>query len=296
MRLLQISVLALGLASSRSFAHEAPGRDSPDQKRDQSVDDYYATSWTETATRGPSVVVIVHPHAQTHPHYETGTGRDDVARASTPTPEPCSVSTVSTASATPHSDDTPAAAELASSSPAPTPQPTAASLPLSLPLPVAAAPPPRITMTVLGSPFGSPAEISPMETFDSAPCFPQKTGKPTRPIDSSQVQVCTGGSYAACVASYSCSDEPTDVMGCYCRNNVREGCNNACGGDEKLQPEECPVLPVGTRPPGLPGPGDGPRLRRRLGFGKQRELPALERKTWWVALVNIMMEWQVGVI
>ncbi|KAF3257119.1 hypothetical protein TWF192_001398 [Orbilia oligospora] len=77
MRLLQVAALALGLASSCSFAHEAPDRGSPDRKRDQSVDDYYATSWTETVTRGASVVVIVHPHAQTRPHEEEGDDEDD---------------------------------------------------------------------------------------------------------------------------------------------------------------------------------------------------------------------------
>ncbi|KAK6357414.1 hypothetical protein TWF718_001726 [Orbilia javanica] len=258
MRLLQVAALALGLASSCSFAHEAPDRDSPDRKRDQSTDDYYATSWTETVTRGGSVVVIVHPHAKSHPHDEDG-----VARASTGTPQPYFASTISTGPTTSaESIDTPAGS--ASSSPAPTPKQTAGSPPTP-PTPPAAATPHTIS-----SPLGSPAEPSPIETFPATPYFP--TGYPKGPLDSAQTQICIGGTYERCVASYNCRKEPYDpVNECHCRNNVKEGCWYTCGGYQAPQPEDCPLVPAESRPPGLPGPGSpaGAFAPRRPGIGNR---------------------------
>ncbi|KAK6509166.1 hypothetical protein TWF481_003927 [Arthrobotrys musiformis] len=240
MRLLQVSALALGLASLCSFAHEAPDRDSPDRKRDQSVDDYYATSWTQTVTRGGSVMVIVHPHAENHPH---DIDQDGVARASSVSPQPCPVSTTSTASMTSgQSIDAPAGS--ASSSPAPTP-------PLTIPPPLPSVP---TTFETTSSPLGQPAALSPMET--TTPYFP--TGYPKGPLDSSQTQKCTGGTYDLCVASYDCSRQPYDAVNeCHCRNNVREGCWYTCGGYQAPEPEVCPLVPVATRPPNLPGPEEG---------------------------------------
>lgn len=60
-----------------------------------------------------------------------------------------------------------------------------------------------------------------------------------------------------CVESYHCENEATETARCHCRNNVAEGCDRACGGNENPQPEACPLLPVGERPSGLPAAGDG---------------------------------------
>ncbi|KAF3144390.1 hypothetical protein TWF569_007071 [Orbilia oligospora] len=263
MRLLQVAVLALGLASSCSFAHEAPDRDSPDRKRDQSVDDYYATSWTETVTRGASVVVIVHPHAQTRPHEEEEEDDDGMARASTgPPQQPYSGSAVSMATVT-SAGSIHAPAGSASSSPAPTPKQTAGSPPLpstpsaascSSSQTTATASPTSTSTSTASSPLGWPAEPSPIETFPATPYFP--TGYPKGPLDSSQNQECIGGTYDRCVASYNCRKETYDpVNECHCRNNVKEGCWYTCGGFQAPQPEDCPLVPAESRPPGLPGPG-----------------------------------------
>ncbi|KAF3912200.1 hypothetical protein ABW21_db0208712 [Orbilia brochopaga] len=89
------------------------------------------------------------------------------------------------------------------------------------------------------------------------------------PIDSAQEQLCTGGSLETCIAAYDCSNEPTETMRCYCRNNVVMGCYQACGDNGKeLQMEECPDLPVGQPPEGLPGAGDGVQpLETRVAQG-----------------------------
>ncbi|KAK6516444.1 hypothetical protein TWF506_006351 [Arthrobotrys conoides] len=259
MRLLHVAALALGLASSCSFAHEAPDRDSPDRKRDHSVDDYYATSWTETVTRGASVVVIVHPHAQTRPHDDEDDGN---ARASTgPPPQPYFVSSTvsSTAVVMTSAESIDAPAGSASSSPAPTPQQTAGSPLLPSPSPPSPlTPSTACTSQNTSSPSGWPAELepSPIETFPATPYFP--AGYPKGPLDSSQNQKCIGGTYDLCVASYNCRKEPYDAVNeCHCRNNVKEGCWYTCGGFQAPQPEECPLVPAESRPPGLPGPGEG---------------------------------------
>ncbi|KAK6362937.1 hypothetical protein TWF730_000388 [Orbilia blumenaviensis] len=321
MRLLHVAALALGLASSCSFAHEALYKDSPDRKRNQSIDDYYATSWTETVTRGASVVVIVHPHAQKHPHYEDG-----VAEASTGPPQACPASTVPTNSAGCGSGSSgssssaattvAAPAGLASSSPAPTLQPNAKSpspTPPPLPPPPDAAPPPQVTVMTISSPLGGPAELSPIETFQSTPYYPE--GYPKGPLDSSQNQKCTGGTYKLCVASYNCRKLPYDSLDeCHCRNNVRESCWYACGGHMAPEQELCPLVPpAGGRPPGLPGPGEGPPVLRRAGQGhydfsllrrvRIRDRDPNSRNSglrkeggrvkWWWLLLNLWGVWQI---
>lgn len=175
MRLSQVAALGLGLASSWSFAREAPDRGSPDRKRDQSKDDYYATSRTETATRGASVVVIVPPHAQTHPHDEGG-----VARASTGTPQPYFVSTTSMGGyGFCRTELYSCRISLILACP-PTPKRTAGSPPPP-PTPSVAS-----TLQTISSPSGGLAEPSPIETLPATPYFP--TGYPKGPLDSAQNQ------------------------------------------------------------------------------------------------------------
>ncbi|EWC44771.1 hypothetical protein DRE_06409 [Drechslerella stenobrocha 248] len=208
------------------------------------------TSWTETVTRGDTVVVvIVHPHPGTHSH----------GRAGTTTATTTTTITLSTLDA-PHTSD-------------------GSSVITSFEV-------------VANSSLSSSRlrSISPGESISSleAPIV-LVTSTEASTVDSSQVQVCTGGTYLDCIASYDCSQQPSAAMRCYCWNNVRQGCNRACGGVEEVVPEECPMLPVSQRPEGLPDAGEGPVTQLWVWRGR-RGVEGLVPRAWpenWLDLLRL---------
>ncbi|EPS42262.1 hypothetical protein H072_3773 [Dactylellina haptotyla CBS 200.50] len=278
-------LLGVSLLASPSFTQGPIDTPAPDPLErdgcgeDKKDKDNCATAWTETVTQGNNIVVLVHPHADTRRgtaaaadvssgSYE-GTGATAAAHTAPTAP------TATTSTSVIHSATISRLLEsIAENNESIASEYTAnAALAASLD----SQSNPSSAKALKSSPMETATEIhgngSTTSSSSSSP-FTHTPTKTAHPLDSAEIQICTGGSYKNCIAAYPCEKEPTDAMKCFCRNNVAQGCNDACGGYEKVQPEECPLTPVGEKPSGLPGAGDPKNTKekiRRENSGSEEE-------------------------
>ncbi|KAJ6259765.1 hypothetical protein Dda_5405 [Drechslerella dactyloides] len=227
-------------------------------------------TWLETVTRMESVIIVVHPHSMTHAHSEyaalpdtTGTspGLSTSTTTLSSTAETLEITTsASTTSTTIAESLTMSFSNSSSTTTAQTQESTSSSDSSSLP---------TTESSISSSSTYTPSTtITTLDSVRPPPPPPTESPPRTRPLDSAEAQTCTGGSLESCIAAYDCTREPMEVMRCSCRNNVAMGCRRACGVGETFLPEECPLLPVGERPKGLPGAGDSvsiPRIKATEG-------------------------------
>ncbi|KAK6538089.1 hypothetical protein TWF694_010974 [Orbilia ellipsospora] len=228
MRLCKLALLGLSTLASPSFTQEPIDTPAPDPHMEREKcgeDDHCATTgWTETVTSSDNVVVLFHPHADTRNPTSVRAITSENSRSGT--------------ESLVYSGSTITGLELSD---------------ISSILSKAS----LISFSMLA---GTPVSISSSTTSTSHPPHPTNA---SHPLDSSEIKICTGGSFKNCIAAYPCNNEPTEPMNCFCRNNVAQGCNDACGGIYKVEPEECHMMPVGDKPSGLPPAGDVPRIRVR---------------------------------
>ncbi|KAF3930837.1 hypothetical protein ABW19_dt0201897 [Dactylella cylindrospora] len=232
-----------------------------------------STAWTETITRNGSVVVLVHPHKGNYAFVETGQGtgseeggvasmsassESSLALSTTPDIATSLRSSSASASSGPlglqsGSSSTSYNAEnnIASSSV----QPTTLSTPSSSreTSPPSTAPQPAPKNSSGDWIYGAFESVSSFDLVGLRPTALHTSSK--FPLDSAEAIGCTGGSYHKCIESYDCHTPESETVQCYCRNNVRQGCNESCGGNHNPEVEKCPLLPVSPMTSTRLGPG-----------------------------------------
>ncbi|KAF3916738.1 hypothetical protein ABW20_dc0107069 [Dactylellina cionopaga] len=288
MKLFRLVALAVGFAVTPSFSQQAVGLDL-DQQTGNCNEKECATSYTETITRGNQVQVLVHPHERTSPLTPEYGDRTEATKRASSSDIRSSSDKSATAVTSTAAPTTPQSLSRSTSSSSPER--------IALPTPL---PPHEFSSSPAETKYSSPVEppITATTTTFVSTSSPAGAVKTARPLDSSEIQICTGGTYQDCIANYFCDREPTETMRCICRNNVAQGCNEACGRFQNVQPEDCPLQPVSEKPSGLPGPGvgensedDGPKVRW-LNRGRQNNAEVYRRWRGGVRMLWVWPAWE----